>query len=155
MFFLEFHCFFYDPVNSGNLISGSSTFSKSSLHIWKFLIHVLLKPNLKDFEYYLASMWDDCNCVVVWTFLALSFFGTGMIADLFQSCGHCWVFQIFWLIRCSISTATSFRILNSSAGFLSPPLALFLVMLPCFTDGQSKPYKDIDPVCFYCWFLNI
>ena len=54
--FLEFLWFFYDPMNAGNLISGSSAFSKSSLYIWKFLVHVLLKPNLEDFEYYLASM---------------------------------------------------------------------------------------------------
>ena len=55
-FFLELLCFFYDPVDVGNLISGSSTFSKSSLYIWKFSVQVLLKPNLKDFELNLASM---------------------------------------------------------------------------------------------------
>ena len=54
--FMEFPCFLYDPVDVGNLISGSSAFSKSSLHIWKFSVHVLLKPILKDFEHYLASM---------------------------------------------------------------------------------------------------
>ena len=54
--FLEFPCFFYDPMDVGNFVSGSSAFSKPTLHIWKFLIHILLKPNLKDFEYYLASM---------------------------------------------------------------------------------------------------
>ena len=54
--FLELRCFFYNPVDVGNLISGSSPFSKSSLYIWKILVHVLLKPSLKDFEYYLVSM---------------------------------------------------------------------------------------------------
>jgi len=54
--FLEFSCFFYDPTDVGNLISGSSAFSKSSLNIWKFSVHVLLKPSLEDFEYDLASM---------------------------------------------------------------------------------------------------
>ena len=54
--FLEFLCFFYDPFDVGNLISGSSAFSKSSLYIWKFLVHVLLMPGLKDFEHFLASM---------------------------------------------------------------------------------------------------
>ena len=54
--FLEFSCFFYDPVDVGNLISGSSTFSKSSLNIWKFKVHVLLKPGLENFEHYFASM---------------------------------------------------------------------------------------------------
>ena len=53
---LEFHCFFYDPTNVGNLISGSSAFSKSSLNIWKFTIHVLLKPGLQNFEHYFASV---------------------------------------------------------------------------------------------------
>ena len=54
--FLEFSCFFYDPADVGNLISDSSAFSKSSLNIWKFLVHILLMPSLKDFEPNLASM---------------------------------------------------------------------------------------------------
>ena len=54
--FLELCCFFCDPTDVGNLISGSSAFSKFSLNIWKFSVHVLLKPSLKDFEHYLASM---------------------------------------------------------------------------------------------------
>ena len=60
---------------------------------------------------------------------ALPFFGIGMKTDLFQSCGHCWVFQICWHIECSTFTASSFRIWNSSTGIPSPPLALFVVML--------------------------
>ena len=66
--FLEFSSFFYDPVGVGNLISGSSAFSKSRLYIWKFSVHLLLKPALKDFEHYLASMRNEWNCIVVWTF---------------------------------------------------------------------------------------
>ena len=54
--FLEFSCFFNDPVDIGNLISGSSAFSKSSLNIWKFMVHVLLKPGLENFEHYFTSM---------------------------------------------------------------------------------------------------
>ena len=54
--FLEFSCFFYDATDVGNLISGSSTFSKCSLNIWKFLVHVLLKSSLENFEYYFASV---------------------------------------------------------------------------------------------------
>ena len=54
--FLELSCFFDDPEDVGNLISGSSSFSKSSLNIWKFMVHVLLKPDLENFEYYFASM---------------------------------------------------------------------------------------------------
>ena len=62
--------------------------------------------------------------------MALPFFGIGMKTDLFQSCGHCWVFQICWHIECSTFTALPFRTWNSSAGIPSPPLALFIVMLP-------------------------
>ena len=54
--FLEFSCFFDDPTDVGNLISGSSAFSKSSLNIWKFMVHTLFKPGLEDFEHYCASM---------------------------------------------------------------------------------------------------
>ena len=54
--FLEFSCFFNDPVNVGNLMSGSSAFSKTSLNIWKFMVHVLLKPGLENFEHYFTSM---------------------------------------------------------------------------------------------------
>ena len=59
--FLELSCFLDDPADVGNLISGSSAFSKTSLNIWKFMVHVLLKPSLENF----ASMCDECNCVVV------------------------------------------------------------------------------------------
>ena len=96
--------------------SGSSVFFKSNLYIWKFSVHILLRPSLKNFEHYFASMWDECNCVAVWTFLALPFFGIGMKTDLFQSCGHCWVSQICWHIECSTLTILPFRMWNSSAG---------------------------------------
>ena len=70
--FLEFLCFFYDPMGVRNLISGSSAFSKSSLYTWNFSVHVLLKPHLKDFEHYLAGMWNEHNCVVVKTFFGIA-----------------------------------------------------------------------------------
>ena len=60
--FLELSCYFYDPTDVGNLISGSSAFSKSSLNTWKFTVHVLLKPGLENFEHYFTSVWDECNC---------------------------------------------------------------------------------------------
>ena len=63
--FLEFSCFFCDPTDVGNLISGSSAFSKSNLNIWKFSLHILLKSCLENFEHYFASGQDECNCVVV------------------------------------------------------------------------------------------
>ena len=62
--FLELSCFFDDPANVGNLISGSSAFSKTSLNIWKFMVHILLKPGLENFEHYFISVCDECNCVV-------------------------------------------------------------------------------------------
>ena len=117
-------------MDVGNLISGSSAFSKTSLNTWKFMVHVLLKPSLENFEHYFASVWDECDCAVVWTFFALPFFGIGMKTDLFQSYGLCWVFQICWHIECSTFTVSSFRIWNSLAGILSLPLTLFVVMLP-------------------------
>ena len=103
--FLEFSCFFNDSANVGNLISGSSAFSKSSLNIWKVMVHVLLKPGLENFEHYFTSVWDECNCAIVWAFFGIAFFGNGMKTDTFQSCGHCWVFQICCHIECSKFTA--------------------------------------------------
>ena len=67
--FLELSCFFYDPMDVGNLISDSSAFSKSSLNIWNFSVHILLKPNLDN--------------------LVLPFFGIGRKTEHFQPCGHC------------------------------------------------------------------
>ena len=72
--FLEFSCFFYDPMDVGNLISGSSAFSKSSSNIWKFSVHVLLKPSLKDFEHYLANVKCKKLCIsvnILWHCLSL------------------------------------------------------------------------------------
>ena len=63
--FLELFCFFSDPADVGNLISGSSAFSKSNLNIWKFLAHILLKLSLKDFEYNLANMGNKHSFVIV------------------------------------------------------------------------------------------
>ena len=69
--FMELSCFFDDQADVGNLISGSSAFSNSSLNIWKFTVHVLLKPGLENFVHYFVTMWDECNCVVVWTFFGI------------------------------------------------------------------------------------
>ena len=85
--FLELSCFFDDPMYVANLISGSSAFSKSSLNIWKFMVHILLKPGLENFEHYFASMWDECNCAVVWTF-----FGIAFLWDWDEN----WPFSILW-----------------------------------------------------------
>ena len=115
--FLELFCFFEDAADVGNLISGSSAFSKTSLNIWKFTVHVLLKPRLEHFEQDFTGVRDECSCAIVW-----AFFGLGMKTDLFQSCGHCWIFQICWYIECCTFTASSFMIWKSSTGNPSPPL---------------------------------
>ena len=130
MFFLELFCFFDDPVDVGNLTSGSSAFSKTSLNIWKFMVHVLLKPSLETFEHYFTSVWDEYDCVIVWALFGIAFLWDWNENWPFQSCGHCWVFQICWHIECNTFRASSFRIWNSSTGTPSPPLALFIVMLP-------------------------
>ena len=71
--FLKLSCFFDDPADVGNLISVSSAFPKTSLNIWKFTVHVLLKPGLENFEHYFTNMWDGCNCAVVWAFFGIAF----------------------------------------------------------------------------------
>ena len=73
MFFWNSLVFFHDPADVGNLISGSSAFSKTSLNIREFTVHVLLKPGLENFQHYFTSMWDECNCVVVWAFFDIAF----------------------------------------------------------------------------------
>ena len=128
--FLEFSCFLYDTTDVGNLISDSSAFSTSILDMWKFLVHILLKLGLENFEHYFGSVWDEYNCAVVWTV-----FGIALLWDWnenwpFQSCGHWWILQIWWHNEYSTFTTSSFRIWNSSAGILSPTPALLVVMFP-------------------------
>ena len=71
--FLELFCFFDDPVDVGNLMSGSFAFSKSSLNIWKFSVHVLLKPSLENFEHCFARVLNECNFAVVRAFFDIAF----------------------------------------------------------------------------------
>ena len=94
------------------------------------MVHVLLKPGLENFEHYFTSMWDECNCVVFW-----AFFGVAFLWDWNEN----WPilvlwpllsFPNWWHIECNALTASSFRIWNSSTGIPSPPLALFIMMLP-------------------------
>ena len=85
--FLELSCFFNDPADVGNLISGSSAFSESSLNIWTFTVPILLKHALENFEHYFASVWDECNCAVVWTF-----FGIAFLWDWNEN----WPFPVLW-----------------------------------------------------------
>ena len=85
--FLEFPCFFCDLTDLGHLISDSSAFSKFSLYIFKFSVHILLKPSLKDFEHYLSSMWNKHCCAIVWTF-----FGRALLWDWNEN----WPFPVLW-----------------------------------------------------------
>ena len=80
-------CVFCDPTDVDSLISDSSALSKSSLNIWNFLVHILLKPRLENFEHHFASMWDECNCAVVW-----AFFGIAFLWDWNED----WSFPVLW-----------------------------------------------------------
>ena len=97
--------------------SESSQFTYCWSLVWRVLIITLLACEMSS----IVQLFEHS--------LALPFFGMGLKTDLFQSCGHCWVFQICWHIECSTFTASSFRIWNNSAGIPSP-LGFFVVMLP-------------------------
>ena len=84
---LELSCFFNDSTDVDNLTSGSYAFSKSNINIWKFMVHVLLKPGTENFEHYCTSMWDEFICVVVW-----ALFGIAFLWD----CNENWPFPVIW-----------------------------------------------------------
>ena len=159
-------CFLLSPMNVVNLTSALSFSLKPSLYIWKFSSYVLLKPSLKDFEDNLVSMWNECNCTVTWMLYGIAFLWDWNETGLFQSCGHFWVSQICWNIKCSTLTSSSFRIWNRSTGIPSPPLALFIVMLPkAHLTSHSRmsgsrwvipPFDYLareDAFCVFCVFL--
>ena len=85
--FLKTPCFFYNPANVGNLISSSSSFSKPSLDIWNFLIHIILKPRIQDFKHNLMSTGDECNCPMISTF-----FGAALLGNWDED----WPFPVLW-----------------------------------------------------------
>ena len=114
--FLECSCFFCDPAEVGDLISGSSAFSKTSLNIWKFMVHVLLKPGLENFKHYFTSMWDGCNYVLV-----RAFFGIAFLWDWNEN----WPFPVS-----PVGTAEFFKF----AGILSAQLSKYHLSWPCSTD---------------------
>ena len=97
--------------------SGTSQFTYCWSLVWRILSVTLLACEMSAIVQYFEHS------------LALPFFGIGTKTELFQSCDHCWVFQICWHIECSTLTASSFRIWNSSTGIPSPPLILFIAML--------------------------
>ena len=89
--FLEPSCFFDDPVDGGSLISGSSAFSRSSWNIWKFTVHIPLKPGLDNFEHYFTSVWDECSSVIVCTFFGIAFL---------WGWNENWPFPVLWSLLC-------------------------------------------------------
>ena len=153
--FLELACFFHDPGDVGNLISGSSAFSKTSLNTWKFTVHVLLKPGLENFEHDFTSMWDECNCAVVRTF-----FGIALLWDWNEN----WPFPVLWPLLSfpNLLTywvkhfkASSFKIWNISAVIPSPPLALFVEMLPKAHLTFHTRMSDSRWVITPSWLSNV
>ena len=85
--FLKLSCFFDDPADVGNLISGSSAFSETSWNIWNFTVHILLKPSLKNVEHYFTTVWGKGNCAVLW-----AFFGIAFLWDWNEN----WPFPVLW-----------------------------------------------------------
>ena len=117
-------------MNVCNLISGSSAFSKSSLNIWVFSIHVLLKPGLENFEHYFASMWNECNCVVVWTFI-----GTALLWNWNEN----WPFLVLWpLLSFPSLLAYWVQHFNSIILFYLHPTSFYML---CFTFIQFYMYN--------------
>ena len=128
-------------------IWNSLTFSmiQCMLAIWSLVPLPILNPAWTSGSSWFIHCWSlpwrilsitllSCEMsTIVWWFvhsLALPFFEIGIKTDFFQSCGHCCIFQICWHIECNTLRASSFRIWNNSTGIPSPPLALFVVMLP-------------------------
>ena len=91
--FLEHPCLPYDLMNGLNLISGISASWKPKSYIWKILVDILLKPSLKDFEHNLVSIWNECNCTVVWTFFGIALW----------EWNENWPFPVLWPLLCSVA----------------------------------------------------
>ena len=149
--------------NAVNLISNSSAFSKSSLTIWNFLVHILLRPSLKDFEHYLASMWNEYNCMVVWAFFGIALLWDWDENSPFPVLRPLLSFPNFLTYWCGTLTVSSFRIWNSSAGIPSPPLASFTVMLSTvhltshskmsgsrWVTAPSGLFRSLRPLLYSC-----
>ena len=98
--------FFDDPVDGGNLISGSSAFSKSNLNTWNFTVHVLLKPGFKNFEHYFTSVWDQCNLTIVSAFFAIAF-----LWDWNEN----WPFPVLWPLLTKLVEVMEFQLSYSKS----------------------------------------
>ena len=147
MFFLKFSCFFHDSVDADNLISGSSAFSKFNLNIWKFSVHIPLKPSLEDFEHYLASMWNEWNCAVVRTF-----FGIALLWDWNENCP----FPVLWPLQ-SPFKRLSLCLKGLLNQIVSPLESLRVWFLRNFSGKSKKIGCNLKGmwVCFYLkeWIL--
>ena len=158
--FLELSCFFSDPTDVGNLISGFSAFSESSLNTWKFMVHVLLKPGLENFEHYFASVREECNCVVIWVLFGIAFLWDWNWPNSFHFFGNeNWPFPVLWPLM-SFPDLLGYWVQHfhsiifyddlfySSAGIPSLPLALLVVMIP-------KAYLTLPSRIFgYRWLVT-
>ena len=113
-----------------NLTSASSAFSKAGLNIWKFTVHVLLKPGLENFEHYFTSVWDECNSAVVWAFFGMAFLWDWNENGLFPVLWPLLSFPNLLAYWVQHFHSIIFRIWTSSIGIPSPPLALIVVMRP-------------------------
>ena len=129
-FFLELSCFIDDPADVGNLISGSSAFSKTSLNIRKLMVHVLLKAGLENFEHYFTSLWDECNCAVVWAFFSIAF-----LWDWSEN----WPFLVLWpllsfpnlladILECEVKWTLKSITRNKASGGDGVPVELFQIL---------------------------
>ena len=136
---LELSCFFHDPADVGNLISGSSAFSKTSLNIRKLTVQVLLKPGLENFEHYFTSMWDECtDCWGRRSYLSLLFFGT-LHSDAY----------IFPFLLC-------FSFPFFSQLFVRPPqttILLFCISFSWVVHGVVKSWTRLSDFTFTFHFL--
>ena len=134
--------FFNDPANVGKLISGSSAFSKTSLNIWKFTGHVLLKPDLENFEHYFTSVWDECNCMVVW-----AFFGIAFLWDWNEN----WPFPVLWPL---LSFPWSYIIKKKKPNTLRYILTRILKLQHALLqDSNSMNFYEYVTVVFSGYFL--
>ena len=127
MFF--WNSFAFSVIQQMLAIWGSSAFSKSSLNIWKFPVHVLLKPGLENFEHYFANVWDECNCEVVWTFFRIAFL---------------WDWNENWPFSSPVATAESSRFAES---YLLPTTVddlSCLCHIPCYYCNFSIKGKVLD-----------
>ena len=141
--FLELSCFFHHPAD-GNLISRSSAFFKTSLNIWKFTLHVLLKPGLENFEHYFTSMWDECNCAVFW-----AFFGIAFLWDWNEN----WPFPVLWTNLDSILKSRDITLLTKVC--IIKAVVFSVVMYRCEGWTTKKAECWITDAFILCYWIRL